>query len=746
MPSLQEVLAALENIDSSIQEYLQESLPEMDPDERADMLSGFEIEGHAAAAVLATLGGAAAPVEDDVVADAGSTTTLLAAPITFEAAPTAAAPAATPAETPAVEEEHPVCGAASEQLVVTRAPHRARSRPAGASNGSFVRQAEQTKCKSNSSSMLVDVPVHRLLAGDKMLLSDTRNHGAIHAGSWAHLACNLRLREGGRYLLLGKNGCGKSTLLKSIASGEIEGWPTGVSTFLVDQQLTLELQKGVLDTVLDASPVAALEAEAAALEAMEMTDEVSQQLCVIYEEIEAFGGEDVKVQSYKAECILHGLGFESHMIDGSVSSLSGGWRMRVALACALFMSPRLLMLDEPTNHLDLAGIQWLTRYLVQDFRGTILCVSHDRAFIDAVASDVMIFNNFRLDYFAGTLSQFEEKAAEAKLGLERQVDALEKKKEHVQKNIENMKKQASGNKGDQKKSDQVASRQKKLGRMGLEKVDGKRFNCQKHGIRAGAANENDGGWSNGKMSAAPLVQRGDPSVRFTFTEAAPLGVSEHMTVMEFRKLHFRYPGCEEHIFSNVSLSFTARCRVAVMGRNGAGKTTFVNLLTDQIKATSGELWKHHNLKIGLYSQHHTEVLETNPECTPLQHLQECYPEMKEQDIRALLGSFGLQGKLALQPFGTLSGGQRVRVVFAKLAVEKPHVLILDEPTNHLDIYSIDALQEALETFAGGVIVISHNQALLAALDCQVYIVSKKEKTVKAYDGNVDAYLAKQFKK
>ena len=158
------------------------------------------------------------------------------------------------------------------------------------------------------------------------------------------------------------------------------------------------------------------------------------------------------------------------------------------------MSPHLLLLDEPTNHLDIKGIMWLQRYLCEEFRGTLLCVSHDRAFIDAVATEIMIMHNNQLDYFSGNLTEFDQQAAEKGAGLEKQVAALDRKRAHIESSVNKMKQQASGKKGDQKKSAQVASRQKKLGRMGLEKAaDGSKHNCQKHGIRRGALNENDGG-------------------------------------------------------------------------------------------------------------------------------------------------------------------------------------------------------------------------------------------------------------
>lgn len=180
-----------------------------------------------------------------------------------------------------------------------------------------------------------------------------------------------------------------------------------------------------------------------------------------------------------------------------------------------------------------------------------------------------------------------------------------------------------------------------------------------------------------------------------------------------------------------------------MGRNGAGKSTFVQLLTEAIAPSCGEIRRHPNLKVGHYAQHHTDELDATKAASPLAYMQECFPTMKEQELRSLLGSFGLKGDLAVQEMQTLSGGQKVRVAFAKMAKEAPHLLVLDEPTNHLDIYSIEALVEALRVFPGAVILISHNQSLLTALTSEVFLASKKHRNVTPFPGTVSDYIRKQ---
>ena len=207
---------------------------------------------------------------------------------------------------------------------------------------------------------------------------------------------------------------------------------------------------------------------------------------------------------------------------------------------------------------------------------------------------------------------------------------------------------------------------------------------------------------------------------------------------------FTYPGgSQQPVFTDTSVSLSAKCRVAVVGRNGSGKSTFVQLMTGALAPQKGEVWRDPHLRVALYSQHDTEALEALGDVTPLRHMMDSYPEKREQELRAHLGSFGLGGALAVQEMRTLSGGQRVRLAFAKLSVSAPHVLIMDEPTNHLDIYSIDALQDALRAFAGGVVVISHNQSLLRALDCEVLVASIKDRQMKRYEGGVEAYLERQ---
>ena len=305
----------------------------------------------------------------------------------------------------------------------------------------------------------------------------------------------------------------------------------------------------VLDTVLAADTHGrAIQDEINTLEERDGDDDggaAVERLCELYDQLEILGAEDERVKKHRAEQILAGLGIGEDMIAAPVGCLSGGYKMRAALACALFMSPTLLLLDEPTNHLDIPGIRWLTRYITEEFRGTVLCVSHDRTFIEASATDIVVMSRHSLDYFHGGLAEFEQAAAESAANMGRQVANLEKRKKELAQQAQQLKSQAAGKKGDQKKSSQAASRIKKLNRTGLEKTaDGKKFNAQKHGIRLGANNENDGGWKNGKLSAAPLIAKEDPAVRFRFPEAS-LGKPDSHDVLTLEGMQFEFmPLCQ----------------------------------------------------------------------------------------------------------------------------------------------------------------------------------------------------------
>ena len=260
--------------------------------------------------------------------------------------------------------------------------------------------------------MLFDVPVHELTAGDgdKALLTADGGRNRGHGADFGHLKNRLRLRSGGRYAMIGRNGCGKSTLLRALASGTLPEWPGSIRTFLVEQDHRIDPEQQVIEAVLSAdSRVSDLQAEAARLEreSAEARESATERLCEIYEALEELDAESEGLRRHRVEAILGGLGFTAEMQGAAVGELSGGWQARLAMASALFVEPELLLLDEPTNHLDLRGLRWLQRYLRDEFRGTMLVVAHDRAFLDAVATDIILFEGVKgtLTYFHGTLEE-----------------------------------------------------------------------------------------------------------------------------------------------------------------------------------------------------------------------------------------------------------------------------------------------------------------------------------------------------
>ena len=360
-----------------------------------------------------------------------------------------------------------------------------------------------------------------------------------------------------------------------------------------------------------------------------------------------------------------------------------------------------------------------------------MCVSHDRAFVNACCDRVIVFANRALDYFAEPWTVRVGRRGKVGGSGRTCAEALRKKKENVREQAERMKTTAasSSRKGtagskakeaDAKRLRQAASRSKKLGRMGLEKTeDGKKFNAQRHGVRVGADNNNDGGWVAGKMTAAPIVAREDPTLTFEFPDAAPLGTSPDLPVVDVRGASFAYPGGDgSPALERVHLVIRARTRLGVCGRNGSGKSTLVGLLSGALepggvrgrkREAHGEILRARNLVVATYDQRHVARLEKARDECALGGLRAKHPGLSDQEARGVLGSFGLRGDDVLRPLPNLSGGQRVRTADAEVGPAEPHLLILDEPTNHLDVHSVDAMVEALRAFEGAVVIVTHDR-------------------------------------
>eukprot|EP01138_Halocafeteria_seosinensis_P015305 gb/GECG01015621.1/.p1 GENE.gb/GECG01015621.1/~~gb/GECG01015621.1/.p1 ORF type:complete len:867 (+),score=127.17 gb/GECG01015621.1/:1-2601(+) len=556
----------------------------------------------------------------------------------------------------------------------------------------------------------------------------------------------LRLHYGTHYGLVGRNGTGKTTLLQRLAAHQVPGISRELRIQLVQQE-ALPLELSTLESVKSSdSRKAAIEAEverlmeiASRTENENVASESSQQLEVLMDKLAVFRTEEEEDRD--AQMILRGLGFTSDMISAPTNNLSGGWRMRLALAQALFIKPDVLLLDEPTNHLDLEGILWLQDYL-NDYEGTVVVVSHDRAFLDTVVEETIHLQQNQLKYYPGNYSDFE-KAREDKIKkMDRLQDNLDRRKAQMESSIEKMTKAASVKnkakvtaggtklsraKGDEKKLKQAGQRKLRLLHVGLDKTeDGKKFNGQKHSRRVGSAADNAGGWKNGKMSAGSVREHVDSEIRFSFPGSGvpDSHVADAATpLLQIREVSFRWNENSPYLFRRVDTSLSRNSRIGILGSNGSGKTTLLNLIRQTLFPTEGEVYCPPSLRVAMFAQHHVDRLQLDK--TPLEHIQQKH-DLSEQTARAELAAFGVHPGIATRPMGTLSGGQLSRVVFADVSCSRPHILLLDEPTNFLDMDSREALKIALKEYPGAVLLISHDQDLLKDVCKEFWVVTGSE--------------------
>jgi len=590
---------------------------------------------------------------------------------------------------------------------------------------------------------LLNISVHSLAAGDQELLQSSRNTSGLDTDLVAHLRCNLRLKQGARHFLLGRNGCGKSTLLRAIAYGKLEGLPDNLRVHLVDQDAPVDLDASPLDVVLAAdSKLLALNKEVEELELLcdtcddaSKVDDAGIRICEIYE---IMAESDDGQRQRQARKILSGLGFENEKMEVPLSTLSGGWRMRCLLAAALFMEPELLLLDEPTNHLDLDATNWLQQHLSVDFPHTVLCVSHTKAFVNAIADEIIVFTENRsLEYFTGNLNDLYKHAEKMArrhdrqdAARQKQMDQIDKKNDKLEQQMARMESglsanvtnnrygcyQGTGVTNIDKNSARIKKGKKKLERLGLEADGHKPLDIDPVSLQV--IESNDDSWA---AALAPRFQSEDSALKFAFKEAEPLNLPLDIPMLELRAVDYRYANGNQQVFTNVDLSIVEKCRIAIRGKNGAGKSTLVKLLTGELMPTSGEVARNQNLRIAQFGQHDAEVLQQR-NVTPLQYLEETFPKMRQHELCTQLAAFGIVHDVMGKPMSKLSGGQRMRVAFARMCAEEPHLLILDEPTNHLDIYAIEALSDALKEFKGGVIFVTHDKCLIEEVADSVVVV------------------------
>ncbi|XP_073405024.1 ATP-binding cassette sub-family F member 1 [Dendrobates tinctorius] len=505
---------------------------------------------------------------------------------------------------------------------------------------------------------------------------------------------DLYVVAGRRYGLVGPNGKGKTTLLKHIANRALN-IPPNIDVLLCEQEVVAD-ETPAVQAVLkaDTKRLKLLEQEKKLQARLEKGDDsAAERLEKVYEELRASGAASAEA---KARRILAGLSFTPEMQDRETKRFSGGWRMRVSLARALFMEPTLLMLDEPTNHLDLNAVIWLNNYL-QSWKKTLLIVSHDQGFLDDVCTDIMHLDGQKLYYYRGNYMTFKKMYQQKQKEMQKQYEKQEKKLKDLK---------AGG------KSSKQAEKQTK------EALTRKQQKCRK---------KNADEESN---EPSELLKRPkEYTVKFTFPNPPPLSPP----ILGLHGVEFGYTG-QKLLFKNLDFGIDMDSRVCIVGPNGVGKSTLLLLLTGRLTPTKGEMRKNHRLKIGFFNQQYADQLTM--EETATEYLQRNF-NLAYQDARKCLGRFGLESHAHTIQICKLSGGQKARVVFAELCCREPDVLILDEPTNNLDIESIDALADAVNEYKGAVITVSHDARLITETNCQLWVV--EDQTVNQIEGDFDDY-------
>ncbi|KAI0421460.1 P-loop containing nucleoside triphosphate hydrolase protein [Xylaria grammica] len=517
---------------------------------------------------------------------------------------------------------------------------------------------------------------------------------------------DLTLAYGHRYGLVGNNGVGKSTLLRALSRRELP-IPTHISILHVEQEITGD-DTSALQAVLDADvwrkvlmrDQAEITTRLAQIEAqrpsMADTSADASKLDRDREALDQKLGDIqtklAEMESDKAEpraaSILAGLGFSPERQQFATKTFSGGWRMRLALARALFCEPDLLLLDEPSNMLDVPSITFLSNYL-QTYPSTVLVVSHDRAFLNEVATDIIHQHSERLDYYRGAnFESFYATREERKKIAKKEYENNAAQRAHLQAFIDKFRYNAG-------KAAEAQSRIKKLERM-------------------------------------PILQppEAEYSVKFKFPEVEKLSPP----IVQMSGVTFGYTP-DNILLKDVDLDVQLDSRIGIVGPNGAGKTTILKLLIGKLAATQGLISQNSRLRIGFFAQHHVDALDLT--MSAVSFMAKTYPGRSDEEYRRQLGSFGITGTTGLQKMEVLSGGQKSRVAFACLALTQPHILVLDEPSNHLDIEAMDALAEALNEFEGGVLMVSHDVTMLQTVCKNLWVCENG--TVWKFPGDVQQY-------
>jgi ATP-binding cassette subfamily F protein 3 len=508
---------------------------------------------------------------------------------------------------------------------------------------------------------------------------------------------DLALQAGWRLGVIGRNGTGKSSLFAAI-QGEVEAdrgdidVPARVRIASVAQE-TPALDDPALDYVLsgDAKVHAVIRAER---EAMERED--WEAVAEAHHQLEELGGYDATARAGK---LLHGLGFTADTHARAVKEFSGGWRVRLNLARALMTPSDLLLLDEPTNHLDLDAVLWLEQWLLK-YPGTLLLISHDREFLDEVTTHTLHLHDGKARLYTGDYTAFERQRAEHLRLQQITHEKVQAERAHLQSFIDRFSASAA-------KAKQAQSRVKRLAKM-----------ANTEAVRAERAL---------RIEFPAPAKLPHALLRLMHADCGytPLPPPSHAG--EGAKAHV--------VLHQVGFILEAGDRVALLGPNGAGKSTLVKSLVGEIPLLTGERGGHPDLRIGYFAQHTVESLREGT--SPIDHLGDIAPGVSTQQLRDFLGKWNFPGDRAFESVDKFSGGERARLALALIAWRQPNVLLLDEPTNHLDLDMREALAEALATFDGAIVLVSHDRHLIG-LVCETFW-RVADGVAQPFDGDLDAY-------
>lgn len=498
----------------------------------------------------------------------------------------------------------------------------------------------------------------------------------------------IELTVGKRYGLIGANGCGKSAFLACLAAREVPV-PDYIDIYLLAAEADPS-EETALEYVVNSAKNEVARLEERCEEILIDEGPESTLLTDLYERMEEL---DPLTFESRASTILCGLGFDSKTMHKMTKDMSGGWRMRVALARALFIQPTMLLLDEPTNHLDLSACVWLEEYLSR-YNKILIVVSHSQDFLDGVCTDTMVMQEQKLKYWGGNYSTYCKTREEQDTNQLKLYKKQQEEIKHIKHFIASCGTYANLVR-------QAKSRQKQLDKM-----------------------------EEAGLLVAPYEE---PQFKFKFSSCGTLAPP----LISFSDVAFSYSGAkEDYLYSDLSFGIDSESRVSLVGPNGAGKSTLLNLMVHELHPVEGTVSHKSGVRIGRYHQHSADQLDFT--MSPVEYLRSKYPKLHGdlQGWRSEVGRFGITGDAQLSPIGNLSDGLKSRLVFAEIAMRKPHVLLLDEPTNALDSTGIDALAEAINSFEGGVVLVSHDFRLLSQVAREIWVV---ENGVNIWKGDIMSY-------